>query len=74
MNQLVLKVLDEELFVRASDFAKLSEKVVSKEIPLQTEAGIAAALGALGDSVGEGGKLFTILILVLNLFLSFSAN
>ena len=74
VNQLVLKVLDEEIFVRASDYAKLAEKEVSKEIPLQTEAGMAAALGALGDSVGGGGKIFTILILVLNLFLSFSAN
>ena len=41
---------------------------------MQSEAGIAAALGALGDSVGGGGKLLTVIILVMNLFLSFSAN
>ena len=77
-NTLQVRVWNEELFIRQSDFAQLpftdEARNLTKTIPLQISEGAAAALAAVGDSVGSGGQILTIGILVLNLVASYSMN
>ena len=72
---MIAKVWDDQLFVRQSDYDTLPKLYeTSKEIPLQTEAGMAATLTAIGESVGDGGKFVTVAIVILNLTMSYSMN
>lgn len=77
-NQLQVRVWNEELFIRKEDFVQLpftdEARNLTKTIPLQISEGAAAALTAVGDSVGSGGQILTIGILVLNLVASYSMN
>lgn len=75
---LQVRVWNEELFIRQSDFVQLpftdEARNLTKTIPLQISEGAAAALKSVGDSVGSGGQILTIGILVLNLVASYSMN